>query len=82
MAKLMFVDAHGEVSSATRIGGGPSLRVVPPLRAGHAWTEQEDEKLSWRFQMGVSIEDLALVHQRSCGAIRTELKRLGLLARR
>ena len=77
MAKLIMKSVHGDVQSMTK--NGVTLSVVPPLRAGHPWTVEEDEKLRWRFEKGVPMADLALVHQRTRGAIKAELKRLGLI---
>ena len=75
--KLKCVNQHGETTSLTH--DGLTLTVVPPLRAGQPWTDEEDAKLRWRFEKGLELDDLALVHERTRGAITAELKRLGLI---
>jgi hypothetical protein len=46
-------------------------------RAGHPWCPQEDALLEEYFDRGLTIEDLAWVHQRSFGAIQSRLYKLG-----
>ena len=48
-----------------------------PKRVGKPWNEQEDKALSNAFDSGVSLNDLVDKHQRTRGAIRTRLVRLG-----
>ncbi|MFI5201201.1 MAG: hypothetical protein ACHQNE_02295, partial [Candidatus Kapaibacterium sp.] len=42
------------------------------------WTSEEDELLKSRFKMGTDIHDLAAIHHRKLGAIRSRLQKLGL----
>lgn len=53
--------------------------VVEPARVGIAWDEAETEQLKAAWSAGSSIGELAELHQRSCGAIRSRLKLLGLI---
>lgn len=50
-----------------------------PVRQGEPWTKEEDEQLSEGFKNEVKVADLAKAHQRSSGAIRSRLKKLGLM---
>jgi DNA helicase-2/ATP-dependent DNA helicase PcrA len=52
-----------------------------PLRQGVAWSEGEDERLRAGFQAGRRTAALASEHQRSRGAIRSRLVKLGLVER-
>lgn len=46
-------------------------------RAGLPWLREEDELLEEYFDKGLTIDDLAWVHQRTTGAITSRLQRLG-----
>lgn len=48
-----------------------------PGRAGRSWDAREDEDLVAQFEAGASAADLAASHQRSTGAVRARLVRLG-----
>ena len=48
-----------------------------PERVGQPWTENEDNALIKAFEKGNSLNDLVIKHQRTRGAIRTRLVRLG-----
>lgn len=48
-------------------------------RAYESWTQAEDSELSKYCQEGLSVSQLAEKHQRQSGAIRSRLKKLGLL---
>ena len=50
-----------------------------PAAAGKPWTEEEDQQLAASFDGGATEKDLALKHQRTRGAIRARLVRLGKL---
>ena len=50
-----------------------------PLRQGVAWSADEDERLRSAFQSGAKTAALAGIHQRSRGAIRSRLVKLGLI---
>ena len=48
-----------------------------PERVGKSWSEIEDKALIKAFEKGISINDLVIKHQRTRGAIRSRLVRLG-----
>ena len=48
-----------------------------PKRVGRPWSENEDKALIKAFDNGISLNDLVIKHQRTRGAIRTRLVRLG-----
>jgi len=50
------------------------------MRQGKAWSPEEIQALSRAFREGVTIQDLALRHERSNRAIRVRLERVGLLS--
>jgi ATP-dependent DNA helicase RecQ len=49
------------------------------LREYEMWASKEDEELGRLYREGLSISQLAESHQRSNGAIRSRLDKLGLL---
>ena len=51
-----------------------------PARQGQAWTSKEDEELRALFLAGEATRALAETHKRTSGAIRSRLKKLGLIA--
>lgn len=51
-------------------------------RAGKPWNEREDGELTERFDAGWNVADLAKYHQRTRGAIRARLVRLGKIENR
>lgn len=51
-------------------------------RVGKPCDEREDEKLTERFDAGWNVADLVRHHQRTRGAIRARLVRLGKIANR
>jgi hypothetical protein len=53
-----------------------------PDRAGEPWDGREDGELMERFDAGWNVADLAKHHQRTRGAIRTRLVRLGKITNR
>ncbi len=50
-----------------------------PPRVGQAWDEQEDNELKEAFLSGEKIPTLAHKHQKTSGAIRSRLQKLGLI---
>jgi len=52
-------------------------RIFP--RAYEKWTTEEDNALVKKYSDGVSVSELAKIHQRKLGAIRSRLQKLGLL---
>jgi len=49
-------------------------------RAYEKWTPEEDKTLTDRYKKGITLSQLAKMHQRKSGAIRSRLRKLGLLA--
>ena len=49
-------------------------------RAYDKWTTQEDQQLTTGYDQGKSIPQIAIVHQRQTVAIRSRLKKLGLIS--
>jgi hypothetical protein len=50
-----------------------------PQRAGTSWTDTDDSKLREMFERGESISALSLSFQRTGGAIKARLVKLGLV---
>ena len=50
-----------------------------PDGAGAAWTEEEDRQLDAEYNSGMRIPEIAKVHDRTNGAIRSRLKKHGLI---
>lgn len=50
-----------------------------PARANQPWSPEEGERLTNRFKSGASISQIALEFERTYGAIRSRLKKLGLV---
>ena len=48
-----------------------------PASAGKSWELSEDDQLIASFESGMSIKELAQMHQRTTGAIQSRLIRLG-----
>jgi uncharacterized protein with gpF-like domain len=48
-----------------------------PANAGQSWIEEEEQRLVAGYDAGDSIKDLAAKHQRTQGAIKARLTRLG-----
>ena len=54
-----------------------ALQKDGPAKAGGKWTDDEDKQLVEAFDAGSLIKDLAVSHQRTTGAIRSRLVKLG-----
>ncbi len=54
---------------------------IPPARAGKPWDETESETLVREFDKGTNIGELAKQHQRTRGAIESQLVKLGKIPR-
>jgi uncharacterized protein with gpF-like domain len=50
-----------------------------PAGTGKPWNAEEDQALVTAFESGSSIKDLAAAHERTNGAIRSRLMKLGKL---
>ena len=48
-----------------------------PARAGKPWDKSESSSLIEQFDKRIEIVELAKIHQRTRGAIRSQLKKLG-----
>jgi len=51
-----------------------------PSQAGKPWPPEEDDRLAAAFDSGIDVAALARAHDRTEGAIRSRLVRLGRLA--
>lgn len=75
-----FIFDHIEVFSHPATPDEPTQPAV--ARAGRAWTEEQERELTTLFGKGVRIDDIAAHLQRTPGAIRARLVKLGLIADR
>ncbi|MBS2132314.1 hypothetical protein KEX41_29475 (plasmid) [Burkholderia thailandensis] len=50
-----------------------------PAQAGTSWSDDEDERLARAYDSGTPVNELARLHERTRGAIRSRLKKLGKL---
>jgi|EP01034_Spumella_vulgaris_P043072 hypothetical protein len=58
----------------------PARESMPGLEsAGQRWTQDEEARLLQGFDTGASLKELAAVHQRKVGGIRSRLIKLGRL---
>ena len=59
----------------------PKPRTKPARAAntGKAWTQEEEQQLATGFHAGTAVAVLAKTHERTNGAIRSRLIRMGLL---
>src|SRR4051812_19815432 len=48
-----------------------------PAKTGEPWTENEDRKLLAGFDAGRSLQELAVAHERTMGAVRARLLKYG-----
>ena len=72
-------DAATEKASISHSSPAAVSERALPAKAGKPWDSEEDEKLAQGFDAGLSIIELAHTHERSKGAIRARLIRLGKL---
>lgn len=54
-------------------------RQALPARAGNPWTDEESEKVRKEFQAGKSTKEISQDHQRTKGAIESQLVKIVLL---
>lgn len=52
-------------------------RLTLPENTGKSWSIDEDRMLLTRFRNGVAVNDMAVFHSRTVGAIRARLEKLG-----
>ncbi|MBQ7436220.1 MAG: DNA helicase RecQ [Oscillospiraceae bacterium] len=75
----------GQYDSLSSAAGAPSARaeynrkVNRPDGAGASWTEEEDRQLENEYHAGMSISEMAEVHDRTKGGIRSRLRKHGLI---
>lgn len=50
-----------------------------PDGAGASWSEEEDKQLDEEFNAGMKISEMARIHNRTNGAIRSRLRKHGLM---
>lgn len=60
-------------------GKREARRASLPKKAGRPWSEEEDSVLVERFEAGMGFAELANLHGRTDGAIRSRLTKLGKL---
>ena len=77
-------EAGYHVNSSAAVGA-PSARVEynrkmnRPDGAGALWTEEEDRQLEKEYHAGMSIPEMAKMHDRTKGGIRSRLRKQGLI---
>lgn len=75
--------SHGRTSSdiQRRLVKLGRIENEGPNRNGETWKPEEDERLAQAFDSGAAIKELAASHERTNGAIRSRLVRLGRIER-
>jgi hypothetical protein len=68
------------VNALERVHKVESRKGTLPDNAGKAWATEEDNELVKAFEKGESINELAVKHSRTRGAISARLVRLGKLS--
>ena len=75
----------GQHDSSSAAVGASSARVEynrkmnRPDGAGASWTEEEDRQLESEYHAGMSVSEMAQVHDRTKGGIRSRLRKHGLI---
>lgn len=77
IVRALFAAAEALRSSSTQIN--PPKIKDSPAAAGKPWTKAEDQQLASAFDGGATEKDLVAKHQRTRGAIRARLVKLGRL---
>jgi hypothetical protein len=75
-ALFSAVIALERVESFDNLSSEPATEVLPS-NAGMLWSSVEDVELSQKFDAGVSVKELSHIHNRTIGAIRSRLVKLG-----
>lgn len=57
----------------------PQVRKLVPTNAGAAWTAEQEEELAAAYNGGASIKEIATAMERTNGAIKSRLQKIGLL---
>ena len=69
-------DESGDLDKES-FGKESELKQSRPNGAGASWSEEEDAQLDEEFKSGMEVSEIAKVHDRTVGAIRSRLKRHG-----
>ena len=64
-------------SALERVQRSEERRRTLPKRAGQPWDEQECLLLIKEFEQGIPVKELASKHQRTVGAIKSQLLKMG-----
>ncbi len=64
-------------SALERAQRSEERRQALPERAGQRWDEEEGALLVQEFEQGISVKELASRHQRTVGAIKSQLLKMG-----
>ena len=78
VVRALFV-AAAALQSAVRPATKTQKPSVLPSAAGKPWSDEQDAQLAADFDGGMTQKDLAAKHQRTLGAIRYRLVKLGRL---
>ncbi len=79
VVRALFLAAMALQSSRSKPPRPASKDSDLPPKAGKSWSEAEDHELVAAFESGKSEKELAAKHQRTLGAIRSRLIKLGKL---
>jgi hypothetical protein len=79
VVRALFVAASALQTAPRTVKPPKPKDAAVPSAAGKAWSDAEDSQLASAFDGGTSEKDLAAKHQRTLGAIRYRLVKLGRL---
>ena len=82
VVRALFAGAEALIQSAGPDAPPAKPPKPKPARAGQAWDDPEDQRLTAAFESGTAVAELARQHRRSKGSIRARLVRLGLVDER
>jgi len=71
---------HTAVEALTRTARHAERQKHLPARAGQPWDKEESDLLAKRFDEGIAISELAKEHNRTRGAIESQLAKLGKIS--
>ena len=77
---LALVSDGRKLDKPAVVEGAPAVPRQRPAKAGKGWATDEDEQLAQAFDAGTAIKELAITHERSRGAIRARLMKLGKIS--
>lgn len=78
IAKAIFSELSSPKRSTAKKYSIKEMRKTYP-NAYELWSEEEDEIVLERFNQGIPIKEIAMMHGRNNGAIRSRLKKLGII---